>query len=504
MTESKDLQAIFNQIEAGENLDRSDMEILTSAVRSNQITLTTEDNKLQCILDRLKIQQAPIQADLDELVKAVKSGQITIASGDRAIAIGESADGAAILSGDNNANNSNNTTNNIVVLMLGSDRPNSNIDSQLLQKISLILEQLDPDIIQQTYQDTLPVDGKLSHPQITDRVGMMSNLQDFRRLPTFIQQLANNGKVPQSVRDRLSQEIDLPNPSIPTSTPVNSTANTLQSHLLITLHPESGTSKFLVNAWLIPDDMVRDESRFQPLDIDSFQKGVSCELIQLPTVLDKFLHLSLEHLKGKRYELTIEIFLPLDCLCADVGSWKIIDIFGDVPVGTMYRIIVRSYERLEPKYLVSRLNQWHINWDRVKAVWEQTPNHDDFESLAEFTGCNWKQLVNNLTHKLGLKLTCGLVTEQKKDLFISILKAATPIAIWVRCDLPDLDGCAEIDALMTARPLFGLSESVLQKRKDADAADYPDRHLGTHLAMLWEDPHRLTPDALAELIEPGK
>ena len=63
MNENKDLQAIFDRIETGGNLDRSDLEILSSAVRSNQITLAT---------------------------------------GDKAVSIGGSADGAVIITGDRN------------------------------------------------------------------------------------------------------------------------------------------------------------------------------------------------------------------------------------------------------------------------------------------------------------------------------------------------------------------------------------------------------------------
>ena len=66
----------------------------------------------------------------------------------------------------------------------------------------------------------------------------------------------------------------------------------------------------------------------------------------MPEVLDNLLHLSLDHLMGKRYELTIEIFLPLDYLCTAVEDWKIGDLFDEVPVGTRHRVMVRSCERL--------------------------------------------------------------------------------------------------------------------------------------------------------------
>ena len=30
------------------------------------------------------------------------------------------------------------------------------------------------------------------------------------------------------------------------------------------------------------------------------------------------------------------------------------------------------------------------------------------------------------------------------------------------------------------------------------------QHLGSHLAVIWENPYRLTPDAIARLIAPGQ
>jgi hypothetical protein len=65
----------------------------------------------------------------------------------------------------------------------------------------------------------------------------------------------------------------------------------------------------------------------------------------------------------------------------------------------------------------------------VNIAGECNPVCDDFEQLHQFNNCNWKRVTNNLSKKLGLKLNCGLAQEHKKDLFNTILSAATPIAI---------------------------------------------------------------------------
>jgi vWA-MoxR associated protein C-terminal domain len=194
--------------------------------------------------------------------------------------------------------------------------------------------------------------------------------------------------------------------------------------------------------------------------------------------LNDFLELGLQQLKGKQHELTIEIFLPMSCLCVDVDRWTIDDLYAETPVGTRYRTIVRSSDRLEERYLNRRWSDWCGNWERITKAGHLTPNCDDFETLDRFTDCNWKRVVNNLSQKLGLKLTCGLASEHKLDLFRAILNAATPIAIWVRCDLPDLDLAAELDALITDSHLFGLSAAVLRKRQQADEQEQSEQHLG--------------------------
>ena len=146
----------------------------------------------------------------------------------------------------------------------------------------------------------------------------------------------------------------------------------------------------------------------------------------------------------------------------------------------------------------------YANWERVKHVEQVNLGQHDFEHLSDFCDCNWKRLVNRLTQKLGLKLTCGLVDDHQKELVTAILMAATPIALWARCDLTHLDQVAEIDMLIMANPLLKLSEAVWRKRQQADEEDDPSMHLGAHLGILWEDPYRLTPDAMMQLMPPGQ
>ena len=106
-----------------------------------------------------------------------------------------------------------------------------------------------------------------------------------------------------------------------------------------------------------------------------------------------------------------------------------------------------------------------------------------------------------LTHKNGLKVTVAHPKSIRKDLFRAILQAAIPIAIWIRNDISQIDQVTEIDQVLTFKPLRYLGESIKKIRADADAQT--EDHLGFHLALLWENPHRLTPNIMFELRPPG-
>jgi len=158
---------------------------------------------------------------------------------------------------------------------------------------------------------------------------------------------------------------------------------------------------------------------------------------------------------------------------------------------------------LHLEYLDSYLSDWYKNWDNVRTVLNNKPSQELFEHLEEMESFNWKILKNNLKEKIGLKVTCALPKARTKELFKAILTATTPIAIWIRCDLPNLDQVVAINKVLTFKPLCHLCESVRETREKADAVQM-EEHLGFHLALLWENPYRLTPDVMIELKTPGQ
>jgi hypothetical protein len=394
-------------------------------------------------------------------------------------------------------------------IFLGSDSSSATQPQSSIQQLVQILGEIgNTDSVRLAYRDSLPTDSYLSRPEALGHADMVAQLQEFRRLMEFVEQLAGDRHMPQPVQQQLQDLIQQwkgkeESQSQARPAPIEK----LQSYLQVVVSPGFGFREFTINGWLVLDNGVQEFGKhFHPLDLEDGQKGTVCTLEQIPEKLDQFLNESLQLLRGKRYDLTIEVFLPLDYLCTEIDRWKLNDpdLGFEYLVGTEYRIVVRSSERLSLKYLDRRWNAWCTNWERLQQGWHKPPDVSDFEHLSQLETCNWKQFALRLTDKVGLKLTCGLIESQRKELFTHILMAAAPIAIWVRCDLPHLDSLAEIDELLGMGPLMELAEKVWKKRKDADAAENSEAHLGSHIALLWEDPHRLTPDAMAQLIPTGE
>lgn len=410
------------------------------------------------------------------------------------------------------------TLNYTFIQFLTQDSNLGSFSQELFQHLDF--SRIPPESIQKAYQDSLPPDADVwdlppPNADVSDLAGnnieaISKKLEGFRQLSQFFERLSQDENVPKKIRDQITNKLASKN--YPENHNNKSATDffynqpgPLKSYLIATLVPgDSDDEKFLLNAWLIIDDLVQDLSKFQPLlDHNEQQRGKLCKLTQIPTELNKFLKKALKYLRGKRYDLTIEIFLPSDLMCMEIDRWKITDpIADDITLGIKYPIRLRSLERLSLNYLDSYLSQWYEYWDKVRDILQDEPIQEFFEHLQETESFNWKLLRSNLNGKIGLKVTCTHSKSIRKDLFKAILIATTPIAIWTRIDIANLDQVMAIDKILTLKPLRHLCESVRLTREQADAQ--AEEHLGHHLALLWENPYRLTPDIMVELNSPGQ
>ncbi|MGK7876682.1 MAG: hypothetical protein AB4426_26335 [Xenococcaceae cyanobacterium] len=402
-----------------------------------------------------------------------------------------------------------------IINLILPEASSDNVFQELLKDvdISRILSLIDQESIQQAYQDSRHPDAGLWSSEATNIGEILKELEEFRQLFEFFERLSQDVNLSRKIRQKLKYLTGkLPSKNSP-GHPINKSSNNpfpnnkgkLESYILATLvHSDDDSEQFFLNAWLIIDDSVEGLSKFESLlDQDEQQQGELCLLHEIPTLLNKFLKKSLKRLRGKKYHLTIEFFLPSALICTEVDRWKISDPIDDeITLGIKYPIRLRSIERLNIDYLDSYLYQWYEHWDKVKQVLNEKPIKELFEHLKRMESFNWKLLRSNLKQKIGLKLTCAPPKAKRKDLFKAILTAATPIAIWTRCNIPNLNQVTEIDTLLSCRPLCHLCESVREMREKADAQT--GEHLGFHLAVLWENTYRLTPDLMVQLIPPGQ
>lgn len=178
-------------------------------------------------------------------------------------------------------------------------------------------------------------------------------------------------------------------------------------------------------------------------DPDS-QPNVVCHWEQVPGYTDKFLQVAKEQLNHrlkrelayKNYKLTVEFFLPIKYMGADVDQWPISSSSREIPIGTVYGVIVRFCDRIDDD---ERYNLTSIAWEQLQTVLK-TVSSDELLSLYFETPTDlsqyssWRQLEVNLKQKLGLKLCCGLPESDavQKGLFEAILFGDIPIAVWTR------------------------------------------------------------------------
>lgn len=334
-------------------------------------------------------------------------------------------------------------------------------------------------------QTALPNDAILEDNFSPSELSSLTQILRYQCLDKFLKLLEN--QTSQREADKLPQP--------------------LESYVLVTVESQKKSEQVIVNAWLVEDNsLIQNDpnAAFKPLLDELGEDGLTCTQAEIQIWLNKSLKKALKLLRGKRYHLTIEVFLPQEFLSSEVDQWQLEfdPVDSETCWGMRYGLRVRSLERLNLNYLDNYLNQWYENWGKVSQILDQHPLLESFESLEDLHSLNSRQLPHQLNQKIGLKLTCPTASEQFQVLVKAILQAATPIALWPRCHNPNSNYAESINQLLTCRPLRQLSESVRELRS-ASQGNSPD-HLGCHLGFLWEDPYRLTPEMMIELMQPGE
>ncbi len=299
--------------------------------------------------------------------------------------------------------------------------------------------------------------------------------------------------IPQTIRDKFEQVLSIKSKYFKTSAR-STPPQQLHSYLLIRFCL-TGTNELSVQACCIPDDTICEiYERFKPLTVEEQQVAIPFVAEKMYLLLSNLIKQFYEnHIKGRSADLTIEIFLPSDRLHDEVEKWSYEDSEGMVlTIGKEHMVVVRSYDRLKNSYTQIGTN-WRNRWGEVQPSLRNILSIEQVRTVNE-AGFDCNELRNCLVRKNVLMVSCELTNQQRKGLLKAIHSAGTPIVIWSRSEVQNLNNPKNFDALIT-EPLHQLTAQVKQQRWEAKS----DKDLGNHLVLLWDDPNRIPPRSIFEV-----
>jgi len=315
----------------------------------------------------------------------------------------------------------------------------------------------------------------------------------YTRIEHWVGYLIKNYELPQSVSGELHQwgKENIKGYSELLKEVGKSQVST-NSYLMVVVYASNQSSvsnsnkeeRYFVDGWFKQEnDTVLD---YTPLSQPaSLPETVTADEIQ------ELLKVFLEEV-GSKYlwrQLTIELFLPLTLMNEAVDTWEASDEFGfPIPIACEYQVLVRSAERLLPTY--GRYQGcWQEKWDFLQQLMHGSP----CSAFVSADGQDLRALFVELSKKniIGLKLVAAPPTTGKGSVFAVVLRAATPVALWLRESL-SLNYQEQIDRLVVSCCMPELPEEVKNKRLTAFTCT-ENTHIGHHLSLLWENPYRLPP-----------
>ena len=334
---------------------------------------------------------------------------------------------------------------------------------------------------------------------------------------------------------RAELEVSPPKPSAPARLRTRDKRGTLETSLMITVRrcakqQEGQPLQYQVEGWLYFDqisDLDFPKALHKPplclaLPEAQDQLGIVCNWNQLPKRVNEFLdaaicqlaHQVKQELGYRKYQLTLEIFLPVEYMGEAVDQWTRAS--QAMPLGLDYGVIVRFCDRVTNDELQNRL---FATWDDLQVVLQSSDGgaalHRHIEAPANLDQySSWQELQRRLKSKLGLKLCCGLpaAEAEQKGLFEAMLYGDIPVAVWTRSPnvvASDANPVTPVDLPQALTPYFDMDcfqhpTHLAEKLKAVRQQTWPDqtderygRCLGDHIACLLDNPDRLPlPDQL--------
>ena len=350
----------------------------------------------------------------------------------------------------------------------------------------------------------LPDDGCPSRPWLFAEVEAMANLPtraaEVHPLLLFVSDLQArlvDANVRSGVRDwitRVARRLgtdpgpllrEAPAPPPDTDTPSEPT-------LLVKVQPYAPQPDlYLLEAWLMltPDSFAALETQPVAEPFSRLKRQIAPLLLQAKKLC-----------RWGFDKLSIEVFLPIEVLNEAVDQWPIpYGLDEDRPIGQIWPLVVRSYDRLYHVDLAFTQDSWTRKWG-------QWP-HDGLKATpAEVTWLKeGKDYDDNLSDRLrssgpiclALSLTPpGHDGVKKPDWTLKrIVSSGVPIALWLRRPvLNGTDAVQEIEKLLYEGTIDALPGRVQTARSCTPAGRDPN-YWCHQLTLLLDRPDRLPPDA---------
>ncbi len=188
--------------------------------------------------------------------------------------------------------------------------------------------------------------------------------------------------------------------------------------------------------------------------------------------------------------IVIEFILPFELLGVPVDRWRL-ESHGHrpIPLAKDYPVVLRSLERI-------RARHWHRAWrQRWRELgrgsgpggihWSRPDGRDHLDRLDTALVSDGRIVALVLSEPPGSAGGTGT-----RELKIAI-RCGLPVVIWSRQELSPGAFTDALEAFVGTSGAADLPERVRRLRLDAMLVEAEhERHLGRHLALLWDDPDR--------------
>lgn len=288
------------------------------------------------------------------------------------------------------------------------------------------------------------------------------DVNDSKALDTWIKDVARHFQLTPKEADQLGQD------------PVCSSPKS--SYLLIKLdQADPNLDTYHVQAWL-----AKNAEKEPPVIYSSSEAKLLAETAQVvDNILNNIVHkqFSITHRK-----LTIEFFLPKELLCHEVDQW-VINPDIDERLGSHYRVVVRSSDRLENLKLFNRLKDYWWN-----DILQTSPE----ACMIWLDKSEWKGVK---THLENYHLFFTLKFVPDSNFLFKLIQLGVPLVLWPRQLNDGKEETQKLHQLLsgsTCPKVEQVPEILRLERLNREEAN-DTTCITYHLSLLWDVPDRRPP-----------